>query len=198
MRRRLNASPGLNGVFTDDWLLCRRELGPGAKLVYAALARQSDPRGVTRAHLRELARELGVGEEAVAHCLVELEELGLMHLKRHAKVSAHYCCTFLRHPWMVGAEGDKKSAGGRPARRVPLSKFPFEVCQWFTAHLISKGRRFRDPRSFAGSLYWTGKADDEITRAVAERGGPQGGETGAATELDEDAHAARDGSKKAA
>jgi hypothetical protein len=177
MKKRLNASPGLCGVFTHDWLLRRSELGPGAKLLYSALARRSDDRGTAREHLRVLAREVGVGEADVARHLVELEECGLLRLKSHGEVPALYSFTFLTHPWMGGAEGDAGAVGGAGRRRpprVPRSRFPREVCQRFAEHLISKGRKIRNIQGFTTYLYLDGEQDERIA-GFLEKGRDAGG-----------------------
>jgi hypothetical protein len=115
------------GAFVPFWLLSRQELGPGAKLTYAALAQQANSRGAVQLHFRVQAAALGEDEGQLSRHLMELEEVGLIHVSRGNVSSEDIRVFFPPHVWMAGLEQPTQavtpqtptSAAAIPARLFP-------------------------------------------------------------------------------
>lgn len=102
-RKRINPYNQFVGCWIPLWLLERPEISPGAKLIYATLARHAGPKGDCFPGQNTLAQEIGLLgkhadrsirnyiKELVDHLLVEKEQWGLN------KTNRYY---FLEHPWM--------------------------------------------------------------------------------------------------
>src|SRR5690242_3185637 len=101
------------GSWLPTWLLQRRELSPGAKLVYARLARYAGKRGVAYPRQSTLAEEIGLRERQVRTYLLELRKIGLIEARKSGtgKPSRY---SFLTHLWMAGGEiRDRQDAAGQ-------------------------------------------------------------------------------------
>lgn len=115
--RRINPFRMFSGSWLPSWLLERPEVSPGAKLVYARLARFAGKRGVAFPRQATLAREVGLRERQVRTYLAELRELKLIECARGgraaggaSKVARYY---FLAHLWITsGAFLDRQDAAG--------------------------------------------------------------------------------------
>jgi hypothetical protein len=92
------------GAFVPFWLLSRQEVGPGAKLTYAALAQQANSRGAVQLHFRVQATALGEDEGQLSRHLMELEEVGLIQVSRGNVSTEDIRVFFPPHPWMAGIE----------------------------------------------------------------------------------------------
>ena len=89
-----------------DWLLCRSEIGAGAKIVYALLAQpkyrcQIDyPRFETASGIKEnsIAKEIGASERSVRNWIKELEGAKLLYVQvlGWGRPNLYH---FLKHPW---------------------------------------------------------------------------------------------------
>jgi len=114
---RINPYRLFTGSFLPQWLLERRELSPGAKLVYARLARYAGKRGVAYPRQSVLAAEIGLRERQVRTYLAELRDCGLVAALKgsRGKPSRYY---FLAHLWITGGIGgtgkpDRQDAAGQ-------------------------------------------------------------------------------------
>lgn len=99
------------GAFVPNWLACRKEVSPGAKLAYARLCQYSgrDGDGVARPPQEELADELGVSARTAWDYLKELAELGLIEIER-VGLGKPNLYKFLWHEWMERFRSSAKSA----------------------------------------------------------------------------------------
>ncbi len=102
------------GAFVPFWLLSRQEIGPGAKLTYAALAQQANSRGAVQLHFRVQAAALGEDEGQLSRHLMELEEVGLIQVSRGNVSSEDIRVFFPPHPWMTGLEQSPEAVGPQP------------------------------------------------------------------------------------
>lgn len=114
---RINPYRLFTGSFLPTWLLERRELSPGAKLVYARLARYAGKRGVAYPRQPVLAAEIGLGERQVRRHLTELRKCGLVAVLKgsRGKPSRYF---FLAHLWITGGIGGT----GNPDRSHPTGQ----------------------------------------------------------------------------
>jgi hypothetical protein len=103
------------GAFVPFWLLSRQELGPGAKLIYAAMAQQANSRGAVQLHFRVQAAALGEDEGQLSHHLMELEEVGLIQVSRGNVSQEDIRVFFPHHPWMTGLEQPPQAGALQPA-----------------------------------------------------------------------------------
>ncbi|HWW74660.1 MAG TPA: hypothetical protein VNZ44_04640, partial [Pyrinomonadaceae bacterium] len=71
MRANFNVYHFFAGAFVPFWLLSRQEIGPGAKLTYAAMAQQANSRGAVQLHFRVQATALGEDEGQLSRHLME-------------------------------------------------------------------------------------------------------------------------------
>ena len=104
MKANFNVYYFFSGAFVPFWLLSRQEVGPGAKLTYAALAQQANSRGTVQLHFRVQAAALGEDEGELARHLMELEEVGLAQVSRGNVSTEDIRVFFPPHPWMAGLE----------------------------------------------------------------------------------------------
>ena len=101
-------SPGRNriipwrrfiGSIIPNWLQCRKEISPGAKVTYARLAQYAGRNGECFPKQRVLAIEVGVSERTVREYLRELKDNQLIEsVQNGLKMSNNYF--FLDHPWI--------------------------------------------------------------------------------------------------
>jgi len=102
------------GAFVPFWLLSRQELGPGAKLTYAALGQQANSRGAVQLHFRVQAAALGEDEGQMSRHLMELEEVGLIQVSRGNVSPEDIRVFFPSHPWMAGLEQPPQVGAPQP------------------------------------------------------------------------------------
>jgi len=115
MKENFNVYHFFAGAFVPFWLLSRQELGPGAKLTYAALAQQANSRGAVQLHFRVQATALGEDEGQLSRYLMELEEIGLIQVSRGNVSKEDIRVYFPPHPWMAGMEQPPQGDALRPA-----------------------------------------------------------------------------------
>ncbi len=82
MKSNFNIYHFFAGAFIPFWLLSRQEIGAGAKLTYSPLAQRANSRGAPQLHLQMQAAALGEDEGQLSRHLMELEEVGLIHVSR--------------------------------------------------------------------------------------------------------------------
>jgi hypothetical protein len=124
------------GAFIPFWLLSRQEIGPGAKLTYAALAQQANSRGAVQLHFRVQAAALGEDEGQLSRHLMELEEVGLIQVSRGNVSSEDIRVFFPPHPWMAGIEQQTQAVAPQPATSeaaTPPRLFPEAAPQAHTS-----------------------------------------------------------------
>ena len=100
-KKRINPYKLFVGSFIPNWLLCRPELGQGAKLTYARLAQYAGEHGVAWPKRETIAAELGASIRNVDRYISELEKHHLIETKRPGlqQPNQYY---FLDHEWMHG------------------------------------------------------------------------------------------------
>lgn len=82
-----------------NWLLCRDEIGQGAKLAYARLAQYAGEKGACFPRQKTLALELGVSERTANEYIRILVKVRLIEIERRdLRLQNRYY--FLDHPWM--------------------------------------------------------------------------------------------------
>ena len=127
MRANFNVYHFFAGAFVPFWLLSRQELGPGAKLTYAALAQQANSRGAVQLHFRVQAATLGEDEGQLSRHLMELEEVGLIQVSRGNVSSEDIRVFFPPHPWMAVLDQPSHAVTAQPAAAevaAPARLFP--------------------------------------------------------------------------
>lgn len=127
MKANFNVYHFFAGAFVPFWLLSRQELGPGAKLTYAAMAQQANSRGAVQLHFRVQATALGEDEGQLSHHLMELEEVGLIQVSRGNVSQEDIRVFFPHHPWMTGLEQPPQAGALQPAgpeAAAPSRLFP--------------------------------------------------------------------------
>jgi hypothetical protein len=106
------------GAMTPNWLLCRREIGQGAKLAYARLAQHAGKNGKCFPKQQTLAAELGVSERMANEYIRILVKFGLIEKERPGLgMSNRYF--FLDHPWIK--EGPAEARRGSDQKRKESS-----------------------------------------------------------------------------
>lgn len=100
-------------------LAARTELTPGAKLLYARMARYGAQSGECWAKQDRLAADIGVGERTVRAYIGELKDAGLITSVRRG-LGLPNVYQFLRHPWLEEPARPEDSAGltGEDSRSV--------------------------------------------------------------------------------
>lgn len=83
-------------------LLSIKKLSAGAKVCYAAMAQQTNARGVTQLNLPMLASTIGESEANAVRYLIELEESCLIESSRGNVNKEDVRISFPRHPWLTG------------------------------------------------------------------------------------------------
>ena len=87
------------GSFIPQWLECRPEISPGAKLVYARMCRYSGRNGKCNPRQGVLAKTIGLGERQARTYIKELEEYFLIGSERLGLGKSNVY-KFLSHEWM--------------------------------------------------------------------------------------------------
>jgi hypothetical protein len=102
---RINPYRMFTGSWIPTWLLERRELSPGAKLVYARLARFAGKKGVAYPRQATLAAKVGLPMRTLQRYVFELREFRLIFVRQGGGKGqgrpARYF--FLNHVWITGA-----------------------------------------------------------------------------------------------
>lgn len=88
-----------------NWLLCRKEISFGSKVVYARLAQYAGENGIARPKQEILAKEIGIEERQLRTYINELESHSLIEVERTGQGQANLY-HFLYHPWIGGQEAD--------------------------------------------------------------------------------------------
>ena len=115
MKANFNVYHFFAGAFVPFWLLSRQEISPGAKLTYAALAQQANSRGAVQLHFRVQAAALGEDEGQLSRHLMELEEVGLIHVSRGNVHTEDIRVFFPLHVWMAGLDQPAQAGAPQPA-----------------------------------------------------------------------------------
>lgn len=146
MKANFNVYHFFAGAFVPFWLVSRQEIGPGAKLTYAALAQQANSRGAVQLNFRVQAVALGEDEGQLSRHLMELEEVGLIHVS-HGNVNSEDIRVFFPlHVWMGGLDQQAQAVAPQPAAgeaATPQRLFP-EAAQPAQTSLLT-------PRPAAGA-----------------------------------------------
>lgn len=87
------------GAFTPNWLLRRKEISQGAKLVYARLMQYGAKSGKIFPKRQLLAEEVGVSPRQLDRYLSELESLNLISSRQRGLTQSNQYY-ILEHPWM--------------------------------------------------------------------------------------------------
>ena len=88
------------GSFIPNWLLCRAEVSPGAKLTYARLAQYAGENGRAYPKLAELAASIGIPARNLDRYLAELKAHALIETVRRGMGLANDYY-FLAHAWIT-------------------------------------------------------------------------------------------------
>lgn len=110
MKEHFNIFHFLSGAFVPAWLLARPEIGAGAKLAYSLLAQQANSRGTVQLNFQVAEASIGESEGRLARYLMELEEVGLIHVSRGNVHQEDIRIYFPYHRWMIGLDEQKESA----------------------------------------------------------------------------------------
>lgn len=86
------------GSVVPNWLMCRPEIQPGAKLCYGRLAQYEGKEGDCFVSVETLAGELGIGIRQARRYLQELENFQLIY--RMPRTATTNTIIFLLHEWM--------------------------------------------------------------------------------------------------
>lgn len=98
------------GAVVPDWLLCRPELSPAAKMLYARLCKYAGSNGAAFPSLADLSTALGTNERQIRRWVDELRDVGLVRTERgHRHQALRY--VFLWHAWMEGEIREDKLSG---------------------------------------------------------------------------------------
>jgi len=97
--KQINPYKMFVGSFVPNWLEVRTEISPGAKLIYARLARFAGKNGKCNPKLETLAESLGTNKRQIIRFLDELKDSKLIERKRNGlnRSNDYY---FLETEWM--------------------------------------------------------------------------------------------------
>lgn len=87
------------GSFIPNWLMCRGEVSPGAKLCFARLAQFAGADGACYPSQTRIAKELGISERNARRYIKELEGHALITCT-HRGLNRPNVYQFLWHEWM--------------------------------------------------------------------------------------------------
>ncbi len=141
MKANFNVYHFFAGAFVPFWLLSRQEIGPGAKLTYAVMAQQANSRGAVQLHFRVQAVALGEDEGQLSRHLMELEDVGLIHVSRGNVSQEDIRVFFPPHPWMAGLEQPPQVGSSQPSlsEAAAPTRLPHEAVPPAQASLLSAG-----------------------------------------------------------
>lgn len=131
MKEHFNIFHFFSGAFVPAWLLSRSEISAGAKLTYSLLAQQANSRGIVQLNFQVAEASIGERDGRLARFLMELEEVGLIHVSRGNVHQEDIHIHFPYHRWMIGLDEQKDSSdsiisqGGASLSRL----FPREAQQ---------------------------------------------------------------------
>ena len=108
------------GALIPNWLLRRKELSGGAKLVYARLLQYCNHEGRAFPKLDSLASETGCSLSGVKNSIAALVEYKLIAVEEHRGSHESSDYYFLWHSWME--EGFAVGMSRQPEIDCPLNK----------------------------------------------------------------------------
>jgi hypothetical protein len=158
----------LRGVFVPLWLLARPEIGQGAKLLYVMLAQKADVRGVSNAFVPALATALGDDETQIYQFLNELENYGLIEIRRRSVEANIVRCVFpaCEPPGHVGTRGIYERKRGQLSGQNG-SKHTLENCVRYAKAKKRAGEGIRNVYALGTHFHKTGYQDEEIDLFLA-------------------------------
>lgn len=110
MKEHFNIFHFFSGAFLPAWLLSRSEISAGAKLTYSLLAQQANSRGTVQLNFQVAEASIGERDGRLARYLMELEEVGLIHVSRGNVHQEDIRIYFPYHHWMIGLDEQNQSA----------------------------------------------------------------------------------------
>ncbi|HEY0321692.1 MAG TPA: hypothetical protein VGC66_12095 [Pyrinomonadaceae bacterium] len=131
MKEHFNIFHFFSGAFVPAWLLSRSEISAGAKLAYSLLAQQANSRGTVQLNFQVAEASVGERDGRFARYLMELEEVGLIHVSRGNVHQEDIRIYFPYHQWIIGLDEQKESSHLIASKEAPSSSrlFPREVQQ---------------------------------------------------------------------
>ena len=98
--QRIYPNQNFNFAKCFNWLMRRRELTPGAKLVYTRFTQYAGVKNYARVKQATLALEIGLSLRQVKRYIAELAHFHLIEIHQVGlnKANLYY---FLEHPWMI-------------------------------------------------------------------------------------------------
>lgn len=111
MKEHFNIFQFFSGAFLPSWLLSRPEISAGAKLTYSLLAQQANSRGTVQLNFQVTEASIGERDGRLARYLIELEEVGLIHVSRGNVNQEDIRIYFPYHRWMIGLDEQKELSG---------------------------------------------------------------------------------------
>lgn len=104
-KKYINPHKQFINAYVPEWLACRNEISPGAKLCYGRLCRYAGKNGQCFPKQKTLAKALGCSPRQVARYLKELKKWKLIETTRLGKrCSNRYF--FVSHEWMEFIENN--------------------------------------------------------------------------------------------
>ena len=88
----------MSNAIIPNWLLCRNEVSPGAKVCFAKLNQQAE-NGCCEIGQNEIANGLGCSRKQVGRYIKELENFGLIESKRRGLTKPNIY-RFLHNHWV--------------------------------------------------------------------------------------------------
>lgn len=162
MNHIYNPTLVLKGIFVPLWLLVRPEIEHGAKLTYSLLAQRVSPKGVARIYIPALATELGDEEPRVTHHVSDLENYGLIEIRKQHTEPEVLQCVFREHLWMGLIQPHKNNGEQRQGLGGPKSRHNREACVRYAKAKQEAGEEIRNVYALATHFYKTGNQDEEI------------------------------------
>ncbi|HKS26722.1 MAG TPA: hypothetical protein VJS44_02830 [Pyrinomonadaceae bacterium] len=131
MKEHFNIFHFFSGAFIPAWLLSRSEVSAGAKLAYSLLAQQANSRGIVQLNFQIAEASIGERDGRLARYLMELEDVGLIHVSRGNVHQEDIRIYFPHHQWMIGLDEQKEVSDSIISQEgASLSRlFPREVQQ---------------------------------------------------------------------
>jgi hypothetical protein len=131
MKEHFNIFHFFSGVFVPAWLLSRSEITAGSKLAYSLLAQQANSRGTVQLNFKVAEASIGESDGKLARYLMQLEEVGLIHVSRGNVHQEDIRIYFPYHRWMIGLDEQNESSASTKHQGADASSrvFPREVQQ---------------------------------------------------------------------
>lgn len=129
MKGHFNIFHFFSGTFIPSWLLHRPEISAGAKLAYSLLAQQTNSKGTTQLIFQVIEASIGENNGDIVRYLMELEEVGLIHVSSGNVRPEDIRVYFPYHPWMIGLDEQSRPSDSITRQGVDSlsSMFPREV-----------------------------------------------------------------------